>query len=457
MGINGNIKKEWRSIPTMYQGLGLPCFPLVALAKKISFLQENWGNTGVAQSDALSLAYDDFIMEVGLYGDPLSWEYINYGQLATQATWFSNLWQLCHTYQATVSINKSGRQITPICKNNRSIMSEFYRIGFRGNQLVGLNTVQKYKHFIHVSDMILCDGRTIDPFSLSDEQILSVQHVFSREEPTHANFSLRRSAISSLCEGTTGLPYALGPFVLPPHLEVYWYINLDSSILYCVDNKPSKYQVLTRLPQSRATRHGWQFEWSHQNDDNKLPTTHVASAKMVSNTRAVLHSAAVLPTKTPEQRTFLETLHALGNPTLWENMHINGDGEWIREGLLQGIISIAHNGSFMQEESVDLCSATIIIFCSTSDQWAKVLVVEHSNSADNFRGELLGAVIIQYILRAAAVDLQGTISSVCIFCDNQGVIAHGNSLQMVLPDKQAQSDLIYLLKSFVSSDGVWMH
>ena len=231
MGINGNIKKEWQSLPTMYQGLGLPCFPLVALAKKISFLQENWGNTGVAQSDALSLAYDDFIMEVGLYGNPLSWEYINYGQLATQATWFSNLWQLCHTYQATVSINKSGRQITPICKNNRSIMSEFYCIGFCGNQLVGLNTVQKYKHFIHVSDMILCDGRTIDPFSLSDEQILSVQHVFSREEPTHANFSLRRSAISSLCEGTTRLPYALGPFVLPPHLEVYWYTNLDSSIL----------------------------------------------------------------------------------------------------------------------------------------------------------------------------------------------------------------------------------
>ncbi len=91
---------------------------------------------------------------------------------------------------ATVSINEGGRQITPIRKNNKSIMSDFFCIGFCGNQLVVLNTVQNYKHFIHVSDMVLCDGWTIDPFSLPDEQITSIQHVFSREEPTHANFSL---------------------------------------------------------------------------------------------------------------------------------------------------------------------------------------------------------------------------------------------------------------------------
>jgi hypothetical protein len=37
------------------------------------------------------------------------------------------------------------------------------------------------------------------------------------------------------------------------------------------------------------------------------------------------------------------------------------------------------------------------------------------------------------------------------------VIAHGNSLPRGLPDKQAQSDLIHLLKSLVSSNGVSTH
>ncbi len=43
LGINCKIKKEWRTLPKMYQGLALPNFPLVALSAKISFLLENWG------------------------------------------------------------------------------------------------------------------------------------------------------------------------------------------------------------------------------------------------------------------------------------------------------------------------------------------------------------------------------------------------------------------------------
>jgi hypothetical protein len=79
-------------------------------------------------------------MVVGLYRNPFSWDYTNYGQLAMPATWFSNLWQLCHTFMATVRINEGGRQITPIHKNDKSIMSNFFCIGFRVNQLVALDT-----------------------------------------------------------------------------------------------------------------------------------------------------------------------------------------------------------------------------------------------------------------------------------------------------------------------------
>jgi hypothetical protein len=70
----------------------------------------------------------------------------------------------------------------------------------------------------------------------------------------------------------------------------------------------------------------------------------------------------VLPNTTNEQQSFLGALHALGNLTLWESMHIDGDGEWIQEGLLHGTLLIAHDGSFMQEKLVDLCSAAVIIF-----------------------------------------------------------------------------------------------
>jgi hypothetical protein len=120
-------------------------------------------------------------------------------------------------------------------------------------------------------------------------------------------------------------------------------------------------------------------------------------------------------------------------------MHIDRNEEWIREGLLRGTILIAHDGSFMHEESLDICSAAVIMYCSSSNQWAKISVAEYLESANNFHSKLLGAVavIIQYILQAAAADLPGVLGLVCLYFDNQGVIAHENMAWKLLPDKQA--------------------
>jgi hypothetical protein len=42
LGVNCKIKKEWRTLPEMHQGLALPNLTLVALSDKISFLLGNW-------------------------------------------------------------------------------------------------------------------------------------------------------------------------------------------------------------------------------------------------------------------------------------------------------------------------------------------------------------------------------------------------------------------------------
>jgi hypothetical protein len=70
LGMHRNIKKECWPLPEMYQGLSLPNFPLIPLADKILFLLCNWGFHWLAHSDALAMAYDDFLIEVGLYSNP---------------------------------------------------------------------------------------------------------------------------------------------------------------------------------------------------------------------------------------------------------------------------------------------------------------------------------------------------------------------------------------------------
>ena len=82
LGVNCEIKRKWQTLPEMYQGLGLPNFLLVALSSKISFLLGNWGFHGQAHNNCLVMAFDSFLVEVGLYGSPLDWSYIQ-GFLAT--------------------------------------------------------------------------------------------------------------------------------------------------------------------------------------------------------------------------------------------------------------------------------------------------------------------------------------------------------------------------------------
>ena len=103
LGVICKIKKEWHTLQEQYLGLSLPNFPLVALAEKVSFLMENWEFWDQAHSDSLAMAYENFLLEVGMYGSPLAWSYREFGNLSTGYTWFKNLWQLVDMFQANLS------------------------------------------------------------------------------------------------------------------------------------------------------------------------------------------------------------------------------------------------------------------------------------------------------------------------------------------------------------------
>ena len=125
----------------MYQGLALPNMPLVALANKLSFLSGNWGFCGQSQSDAMTMAFESFVLDMGLYGTPFKWKYADYGSLATRDTWFQNLWKLADEFMVQIEFGEADT-IHGIRDGDRSLMSEFFRQGYRSNELVALNTVR---------------------------------------------------------------------------------------------------------------------------------------------------------------------------------------------------------------------------------------------------------------------------------------------------------------------------
>ena len=110
---------------------------------------------------------------------------------------------------------------------------------------------------------------------------------------------------------------------------------------------------------------------------------------------------AKIPEELPSPASFFETLQLFGNSSLWDNLLVDGDGEWIGRAVRTGSLCIAHDGSYMPETSTIICSAGVVMYCKTFRCCLKLSIAEKSDVASNYRGELLGAVMALLILRAA--------------------------------------------------------
>jgi hypothetical protein len=158
----------------------------------------------------------------------------------------------------------------------------------------------------------------------------------------------------------------------------------------------------------------------------------------------------------PNTTSFLDYVYSLRNQSLWDYLEIDDGGEWLLPSLLSGSLVICNDGSYMPKLSKTACSGAFILHCLATGKEIKGCFCDDSPNGDNYRGELLGGLGPLLLLKAAfststatGVD-QATIqlSSQSLYCDNKGVISHGNEPTAILRSKQPQADLIRLLKSY---------
>ncbi len=178
----------------MYQSLALPNIPLVALLEKVPFLFGNWGFFGQAHSNALVMAYDNFLVEVSLYGSRLDWSYDNYDNLVTKATWFQNLWILVQRFNVVLTFCAEDR-VQGLQENDYSLMLEFFQVGYCGKDLISLNTMRKFQNLLHLLDVSKCNGVTLDDFVISDHTENFYLQIFPQEDPTPTDFWMWKEAI----------------------------------------------------------------------------------------------------------------------------------------------------------------------------------------------------------------------------------------------------------------------
>jgi hypothetical protein len=190
--------------------------------------------------------------------------------------------------------------------------------------------------------------------------------VFPHETPIALDLRLWREAVHRLCAGTSILPVALGSFLQPAHIACRWFTTTDATMLYQTRGDPDTptYNVYEQREGPR-TYHSSKFLLI-SSKVGVHPGTHYASVEMLGPTSTGMHSKAPFSKPYCSPGTFHGWLAALGNPSLWENLSIDGDGSWLRAGVIGGSLCIAHNGSYMAEEFTNLCLAGLVRFCRVS-------------------------------------------------------------------------------------------
>jgi hypothetical protein len=128
---------------------------------------------------------------------------------------------------------------------------------------------------------------------------------------------------------------------------------------------------------------------------------------------------------------------------------VTGDGAWLFEAFDRGSLVACHNGSFMPDDDESRCSAAVVLLCKDTGHLATITYCEFTapGIASNYCGELIGSIATT----AAFITLRSSTTTYTwrtynMFCDNMGVVLHANARFKPLPEKQAQADLLYLLR-----------
>jgi hypothetical protein len=452
MGVNRNINQRLRMLPQRYQGLGLLNPNIEFLSAKISEILNNWDSPSI-MGQMLKQAYQSFQLDVGLGGNIFDHSFEKLGKISSTYGWFCNLWELLQMFNVTLRISKEY-DIPLLRVHDRMMMDAIIDTDiFTTTELIQIQRVRQYKKVSSVADIVLCDGMTIDPEMLNATPGVSCRD-FAIQRPARADFKVWKRAIGALVRNGNKLRRPLGDFISTPHKPDVWFMN-DSRTQAFYRTQTGRYRQYNKVESAHTTRFGARYTLQEEEIDEPIFNSRLSMMCDGSAESIQFHSACTIkPPPTPGQRpSLLERISLHENQSLWTNLNMADDGEWLYEALVGGSLEISHDGSYQKELAIDVCSCGIVFHCTATNKFADLTWAERSTSqiASNYRGEILGGLATQLFLKILldGRPMEG-ITPPRIGCDNMGVVKHAETARRPLLEKQVQADVLRPFKRLIA-------
>ena len=293
-----------------------------------------------------------------------------------------------------------------------------------------------------MSQLLLSDGRTVDPSALTPGSTRQSSFSFPHEEPTTYDFELWRATIKTITSPSFILSPPLGRFLCRCAEFNEW--QIVTSKQYLVHTRSSEqYDIFIPMACEIRTRRYPRFVYSHSTRTPPVCTLTASVTQHPDGTLFLYSTSSLYDAGPPQFTSFLARLKARSQPRLWNSSVIDEDGDWIPAAAQNSSLVMVHDGSYMPGLDPSICSAALVIFCTQTGRMGRIKMCEKTDlfSASNYRAEIIGGLLASHVL-SMLNDMSLGQASVKLYCDNLGVVHHAHHPHRPLSERQPHSDVL---------------
>ena len=361
-------------------------------------------------------------LELGVPDCPLLYDFTVWGDLATEC-WVKSIWEKIHTLNIEVKI------VYPTMKKPRErdkcIMQALLDANIDSTTWIACNKVRIHQEAMWLSCIADASGNGVETTYLQSwRESPEIEWgkrrsklEFGRGWPTEDEWTKWNQAWRTYSlSARARFPLPLGKQINPsPRVwRVFFYENEDS-VEILTDTAVQVYVATEGA--GRTFRRSQDRQGEITNGGVPATISHTSDT-----TLKVTHTGRHWEPSPPAPIPFLEFLYEWGGTWMWRDLRGNTDPEWIRQALEKGTLICATDGSYDRKKAVNLSGAGWVIRCSDSKQMLSGALVERSQAAGSYRGELLGMLAIRLLLLAVEEYHNSYGDGTRIYCDNKSAL-----------------------------------
>jgi len=421
LGINRNVKREWRTLHRAFGGIGLFSFSVEQTIGMINMLIQHYG-AGTTLARKITASLEALQLEIGCTGNPFDENYDELQILAT-ACWTKSLWERLHYYKFKIHLDYP---LLPLPRKYDALLVRlFWEAGYRGQQLQTLNRCRLALKLIFLSDIATACGRFINIALVMHPapQAKSVSSfVFPNERPSQNDWQLWLELWTALAGPGWSLRRPLGIWEHTTHRRWDWFYDARDDLLIH-SGRDGVIVAYSRPGEGHRLRSRQVYNRSHELDT--IPTHCLLANVMVLPGEQILRreTGPPLAKSTSTVQSFWSHLRSMGGEWMWKYVVDEKiDVMWIRDALATGTFLAVTDGSYDRGVAPTVSGSGWIIACTTCKRTLRGSFFEVSQSAGSYRGELLGLVAIHTFATAIAkyFSLQEILGE--ISCDNMAAL-----------------------------------